>query len=63
MKNSKSLGDLNTPAFRLHHYNKSKKNNWLWSVDVDGNTRILFKFNEKSGLYQCVFYGDPHGKF
>jgi len=48
--------DLNAPSFRLHNLKGDKKE--LWSITVQANWRITFKF-EKGDVY-VVNYTDYH---
>lgn len=51
--------DMNLPGFRLHpHKGTSKGKSKLWSVDVNGNWRVVFKFTPEGVI--CVDYCDPH---
>jgi len=40
----------------LHCY----KEKGIWSLDVSGNYRLLFKFNEENGEVNDLIYYDPH---
>ena len=51
---ARTLEDLNIPGFRLHQYSNSK----TLSIDVSGNYRILFEF--ENGHVFIVDYLDPH---
>lgn len=55
MNKAAAIQDVNIPSFRLHKY-KGKKD--VYSVDVNGNFRILFRWNGKSAL--DVDFLDPH---
>lgn len=37
-----------------------KKKGKIWSLDVNGNFRLLFKFDENTGQFYDVDYDDPH---
>ena len=51
--------DMRLPGWRLHCYKGTGKNKPdIWSVDVDGNTRVLFSFDGVNAVK--VDYGDPH---
>ncbi len=50
--------NMDIPGFRLHHYIGDRKG--VWSVDISGNYRILFKF--KDGHAYDVDISDPHQK-
>lgn len=61
MKESSALQDVDLPGMRLHPWNGQGKNKAkTWSLDVDGNCRILFKFDKDVGLYYDLDYDDPH---
>lgn len=48
--------NMSIPGLRLHqHKGKSKG---IWSVDVSGNVRVFFRFEDKHAY--DVDYGDPH---
>jgi toxin HigB-1 len=49
------LRDLNSPGHRLHKH-KGKEN--IYSIDVSGNYRILFRWYD--GHAWDVNYEDPH---
>lgn len=48
--------NMNIPGYRLHQHKGKRKR--IWSVDVSGNVRILFRFEDKN-VYD-VDYDDPH---
>ena len=50
-----TVSDMNLPGYRLHAWKGSSS---LWSVDVSGNWRIVFKFED--GHAYVVDYIDPH---
>jgi toxin HigB-1 len=50
------ISDMDVPAFRLHQLKGNLKN--YWSVKVNGNWRITFKF-EDNDIY-IVDYQDYH---
>ena len=52
---STEVGDMNLPGYRLHSWKGSSS---LWSVDVSGNWRVVFKFED--GHAYIVDYLDPH---
>lgn len=54
LDDAENINDVNFPGSRLHPY----KNSELWSVDINGNWRILFEFKDKN-VY-VVDYLDPH---
>ena len=54
LDSARSIEEINFPGSRLHPYKDSK----LWSVDVNGNWRILFEFKNKN-VY-VTDYLDPH---
>ncbi len=47
---------MDIPEFRLHQHKGDRKG--IWSVDVSGNYRIFFKFED--GYAYDVDLGDPH---
>ena len=51
-----SLEDLDIPSYRLHQLSGDRKS--IWSITVNGNWRITFKFSE-SNVY-IVNYEDYH---
>ncbi|HLT71625.1 MAG TPA: type II toxin-antitoxin system RelE/ParE family toxin [Cyclobacteriaceae bacterium] len=51
------LKDLNIPAFRLHKLKKPPLDGF-YSVDVSGNYRIVFRFD--NGVVSEVDYLDTH---
>lgn len=50
------LKNLNAPTFRLHPLKGNKKG--LWSMTVNGNWRVVFRFEE--GDAYVVDYTDYH---
>ena len=50
------LDDFDLPGKRLHPYKEFTP--WKWSLDVSGNVRILFTFED--GKVTILEYGDPH---
>jgi plasmid maintenance system killer protein len=60
MRGSSNPEDLRLPGLRYHKYKGTKE--LIHSVDMSGNDRLLFTFNEDTGKYTCIYYGDPHGK-
>lgn len=51
--------DMNLPGLRFHKYKGQKKNEReKYSVDVSGNWRIVFEF--ENGNVYIVDYIDPH---
>lgn len=61
MRSSSALQDVALPGMRLHPWNGEGKNKAkTWSLDVNGNCRILFKFEKKTGMFYDVDYDDPH---
>jgi proteic killer suppression protein len=52
-----NLKDLNIPAFRLHKLKKPPLRGY-WSIDVSGNYRIVFWFED--GDVSDVDYLDTH---
>jgi proteic killer suppression protein len=50
----KDLQDI--PGGNLHCYKEKD----IWSLDVSGNYRLLFKFNEANGEVNDLTYYDPH---
>lgn len=53
---AKTVYDMDMPGFNLHSY--TEFNPKRWSVDVSGNYRIHFEF--ENGNAQNVDYIDPH---
>ena len=47
--------DMDLPGYRLHPY-KGGKN--IWSVDISGNWRVLFRFEGTNVV--DIDYCDPH---
>ena len=61
MRASSTLQDVATPGLRLHPWKGGgKKKGKIWSLDVNGNFRLLFKFDENTGQFYDVDYDDPH---
>lgn len=60
MRASSNPEDFRLPGLRYHKYKGTKE--LIYSVDMSGNDRILFTFQEDSAKYTCIYYGDPHGK-
>lgn len=56
LNNAKFIEDLNIPSYRLHKL-KGDMNN-IWSITVQANWRITFKFEDKN-VY-IVDYQDYH---
>lgn len=56
LNNAKFIEDLNIPSYRLHKL-KGEMNE-LWSITVQANWRITFKFEDKN-VY-IVDYQDYH---
>ena len=53
---SKTVKDMNLPAFKLHSLSGTRSD--IWSVWVNGNWRITFRFNE--GEAEIINYEDYH---
>lgn len=47
------------PAWRVHHY-KPRKASSPWSIDVLGNTRLMFEYDTKTHRISGLRYEDPH---
>ena len=45
------------PEWRVHRWQGSKTR---WSIDVTGNTRLLFNYNTKAKEISEMIYEDPH---
>lgn len=45
------------PEWRVHRWKGSKVR---WSIDVTGNTRLLFNYNAKAKEINDMIYDDPH---
>ena len=45
------------PEWRVHAW---KGNKVRWSIDVTGNTRLLFDYHRKSKEISDMIYDDPH---
>lgn len=57
LESARGLCDLqDIPGGNLHCY----KEKGLWSLDVSGNYRLLFKFDVKNGDVYDLYYYDPH---
>lgn len=56
LNNAKFIEDLNMPSYRLHKLKGDM--NELWSITVQANWRITFKFEDKN-IY-IVDYHDYH---
>lgn len=50
------VADAN-PSWRVHEWKGQKG---YWSVDVTGNTRLLFDFDQKTLKATNMIYDDPH---
>ena len=44
------------PEWRVHQW----KGRDLWSIDVLGNTRLLFDYEIKQHVISGMYYDDPH---
>ena len=53
---AQSLEDVDIPGYRLHQLSGDRKS--IWSITVNGNWRITFKFSE--GNVYIVNYEDYH---
>jgi len=53
---AQSIEDMDIPGFRLHPLKGKKKG--TWAIDVSGNWRITFQFEE--GHTYIVDYEDYH---
>lgn len=61
MRVSSALQDVALPGMRLHPWNGGgKKKDKVWSLDVNGNFRLLFKHDKETGLFYDLDYDDPH---
>ena len=56
LNSAKEVQDMNLPAFRLHSLSGTRAN--IWSVWVNGNWRITFRFTE--GEAEIINYEDYH---
>lgn len=56
LNSATEIGDLRLPGKRLHQHKGT--NPVRWSLDVSGNYRITFEF--ENGHVYAVDYGDPH---
>lgn len=45
------------PEWRVHRWQGSKTR---WSIDVTGNTRLLFNYDPKAKEIRDMIYEDPH---
>jgi len=45
------------PEWRVHRWKGSKTR---WSIDVTGNTRLLFDYDTKAKEITDMIYDDPH---
>lgn len=45
------------PEWRVHRWKGSKMR---WSIDVTGNTRLLFDYDAKAKEISNMIYDDPH---
>lgn len=54
---ARDIKDLRIPAFRLHRL-EAPPFNGFWSIDVTGNYRIIFRFEDGDAL--DVHYLDTH---
>ena len=45
------------PEFRVHRWQGSKVR---WSIDITGNTRLLFNYDLKAKEVTDMIYDDPH---
>jgi proteic killer suppression protein len=57
LNSATALRDLKNPAFRLHQLKKPPYRGF-WSIDVTGNYRIVFRFED--GMICDVDYLDTH---
>ena len=53
---AKTIGDMNAPSLRLHELKGARKG--LWSVTVQANWRVTFRFID--GDAEIVDYEDYH---
>ncbi len=53
---SQAIDDMNIPGFRLHPLKGKQKG--LWAIDVSGNWRVTFGFQE--GNAYGINYEDYH---
>jgi|SRR5690606_39567754 len=61
MEASSSLNDVaSLPCNGFHPWKGQGKNGKIWSLDVNGNFRILFRFDKTKGSYCDIDYTDPH---
>ena len=54
--NLKDVADAH-PEWRVHRWKGSKLR---WSIDVTGNTRLLFDYDGKAKEIMNMIYDDPH---
>lgn len=54
--NLKEVADAH-PEYRVHRWQGSKLR---WSVDITGNTRLLFDYDLKAKEISDMIYDDPH---
>lgn len=47
------------PSWRVHHH-RPRKASSPWSIDVTGNTRLLFEYDSKTHAITGARYEDPH---
>lgn len=52
--------DLNLPGRRLHPYKEYKPQRW--SLDVNGNYRLMFEWDDECKGVRNLMYVDPHNK-
>ncbi|QSR16088.1 type II toxin-antitoxin system RelE/ParE family toxin [Novosphingobium sp. KA1] len=45
------------PSWRVHAWNGRKN---YWSIDITGNTRLLFDYDKKAKEIANMIYDDPH---
>lgn len=55
---AKYIEDLNIPSFKLHALKGELKG--LWSITVQANWRITFKFEQSTSSVYIVDYQDYH---
>ena len=56
LENAEVIQDINLPAFRLHKLSGNRSD--IWSVWVNGNWRITFRFID--GYAEIINYEDYH---
>ncbi|MBQ1657757.1 MAG: type II toxin-antitoxin system RelE/ParE family toxin [Rhodocyclaceae bacterium] len=54
---AKTSEDMNVPSYRLHPLKQDLQG--FWSVDVNGNWRVIFRFTETADV-ELVDYLDYH---